>query len=183
MFTVYRKARQLRDPHTLPHAWLFQIAKNAAAASIMQSRHVRSITVQLDDSPERMPTARTEVTPRIPNSPHGMSFLDSEERDVMTLRFVEQWEYHEIAAAKSIPIGSVKWRVFNAKKKASRQHSGQFERRDAKSRVNSGPRRRQRVMGSYVWRRSAQTAGEDLTSHLLMHLSAGELSQVGKVIT
>ena len=46
-----------------------------------------------------------------------MAFLDSREREVMTLRFIEQWEYHEIAAAHAIPIGTVQWRVFNAKKK------------------------------------------------------------------
>ena len=28
-----------------------------------------------------------------------------------------QWDYHEIAAAQAIPIGTVQWRVFNAKKK------------------------------------------------------------------
>jgi DNA-directed RNA polymerase specialized sigma24 family protein len=49
---------------------------------------------------------------------HGwMSFLESREREALTLRFVEKWEYHEIAAAKAIPIGTVQWRVFNAKKK------------------------------------------------------------------
>ena len=46
-----------------------------------------------------------------------MSFLDSREREALTLRFIEKWEYHEIAAAKAIPIGTVQWRVFNAKKK------------------------------------------------------------------
>jgi DNA-directed RNA polymerase specialized sigma24 family protein len=46
-----------------------------------------------------------------------MAFLDSREREVMKLRFIEQWEYHEIAAAQAIPIGTVQWRVFNAKKK------------------------------------------------------------------
>ena len=35
----------------------------------------------------------------------------------MTLRFVEEWEYHEIAAAQAVPIGTVQWRVFNSKKK------------------------------------------------------------------
>jgi DNA-directed RNA polymerase specialized sigma24 family protein len=35
----------------------------------------------------------------------------------MMLRFVEEWEYHEIAAGKAIPIGTVQWRVFNSKKK------------------------------------------------------------------
>ena len=46
-----------------------------------------------------------------------MSFLESLEREALTLRFVEEWEYHEIAAAKAVPIGTVQWRVFNAKKK------------------------------------------------------------------
>jgi DNA-directed RNA polymerase specialized sigma24 family protein len=48
---------------------------------------------------------------------HWMAFLDSREREALTLRFIEDWEYHEIAAAQSIPIGTVQWRVFNAKKK------------------------------------------------------------------
>ena len=34
-----------------------------------------------------------------------------------TLRFIEECEYHEIAAAQTIPIGTAQWRVFNAKKK------------------------------------------------------------------
>jgi RNA polymerase sigma factor (sigma-70 family) len=46
-----------------------------------------------------------------------MAFLDAREREVMTLRFIEEWEYHEIATAQAIPIGTVQWRVFNAKKK------------------------------------------------------------------
>jgi DNA-directed RNA polymerase specialized sigma24 family protein len=37
--------------------------------------------------------------------------------EIMILRFVEQWEYHEIAAAQSVPIGTVQWRVLNSKKK------------------------------------------------------------------
>ncbi len=46
-----------------------------------------------------------------------MTFLDSREREIMRLRFIEEWEYHEIAAAQEIPIGTVQWKVFNAKKK------------------------------------------------------------------
>lgn len=48
---------------------------------------------------------------------HWMGFLDSHESEVMKLRFIEQLEYHEIATAQAIPIGTVQWRVFNAKKK------------------------------------------------------------------
>ena len=46
-----------------------------------------------------------------------MAFLNSGEREIMELRFIEQWEYHEIATARQLPIGTVQWRVFNAKKK------------------------------------------------------------------
>jgi Sigma-70, region 4 len=46
-----------------------------------------------------------------------MALLDSSERELITLRYIEQWQYHEIAADKAIPIGTVQWRVFNAKKK------------------------------------------------------------------
>ena len=59
-----------------------------------------------------------------------MAFLESREREALTLRFIEEWEYHEIAAAKAIPIGTVQWRVFNAKKKlASHLRAPQLFRR------------------------------------------------------
>ncbi len=48
---------------------------------------------------------------------HWINLLDSREQEVMRLRFVEEWEYHEIAANQCVPIGTVAWRVFNAKKK------------------------------------------------------------------
>jgi len=44
-----------------------------------------------------------------------MKFLDDTELETLMLRFVEDWEYHEIAAAQGVPIGAVKWRVFNCK--------------------------------------------------------------------
>ena len=63
---------------------------------------------------------------------HWMSFLESREREALTMRFVEGWEYHEIAAAKGIPIGTVQWRVFNAKKKlATRLKAPELSKRKA----------------------------------------------------
>jgi DNA-directed RNA polymerase specialized sigma24 family protein len=63
---------------------------------------------------------------------HWMTFMESNEREALTLRFVEEWEYHEIAAAKAIPIGTVQWRVFNAKKKlATRLKAPGLPRRKA----------------------------------------------------
>ena len=116
MFTVYRKASKVRD-RTLFRAWLFKVARNSLCRHYgKQSREVD--TVDLADVGDRSVAAsqKPAATPAF-EFMHWMAFLDSREREVMKLRFIEQWEYHEIAAAQAIPIGTVQWRVFNAKKK------------------------------------------------------------------
>src|SRR5450432_154505 len=116
MLTVYRKATQIRD-RTLFRAWMFKVARNVLCRHYgKQSREVN--TVDLADVPDCLAAAshKPAATPAF-EFMHWMAFLDSREREVMTLRFIEQWEYHEIAAAQAIPIGTVQWRVFNAKKK------------------------------------------------------------------
>jgi RNA polymerase sigma-70 factor (ECF subfamily) len=116
MLTVYRKATQIRD-RTLFRAWLFKIARNALFRHYgKQTREVE--TVDLANATDHMPAAthKPAGTPAF-EFQHWMAFLDTCEREVMRLRFVEEWEYHEIASAQAIPIGTVQWRVFNAKKK------------------------------------------------------------------
>ncbi len=116
MLTVYRKASQIRD-RRLFRAWLFKIARNALCRHYgKQTREVD--TVDMADVADRL----VAVSHKPAGRPafeflNWMEFLDARERQVMTLRFIEQWEYHEIAAAHAIPIGTVQWRVFNAKKK------------------------------------------------------------------
>src|SRR6266851_2590807 len=116
MFTVYRKAEQIRD-RGLFRAWLFKIARNTLCRHYgKQAREVD--TVDLADVSDRLVAASQKPT-GTPASEflHWMTFLDSREREIMRLRFIEEWEYHEIAAAQEIPIGTVQWKVFNAKKK------------------------------------------------------------------
>jgi len=116
MFTVYRKASQVRD-RTLFRGWLFKIAHNTLSRHY--GKRKREVdTVGLEDVSNR-PVAAVHKPAGTPAFEflRWMAFLDSCEREVMTLRFIEQWEYHEIAAAHAIPIGTVQWRVFNAKKK------------------------------------------------------------------
>jgi RNA polymerase sigma factor (sigma-70 family) len=116
MLTVYRKAEQIRD-RALFRAWMFKIARNALCRHYgKQTREVE--TVDLADVPDRLVAANNKSagTPAF-EFHHWMAFLGSRERETLTLRFIEEWEYHEIAAAQGIPIGTVQWRVFSAKKK------------------------------------------------------------------
>jgi RNA polymerase sigma-70 factor (ECF subfamily) len=116
MLTVYRKVDQIRD-RSLFRAWMFKIARNTLCRHFgKQAREVD--TVDLADVPDRLVSAgnKNAGTPAF-EFHHWMAFLDTREREALTLRFIEQWEYHEIAAAQSIPIGTVQWRVFSAKRK------------------------------------------------------------------
>ena len=112
MLTVYQKAWQLRD-RTRFHAWVFTIARHALCRHHWK-HSLETVAIDLQDIVDR----RTKPIGLYAfEFHHWMTFLGSNEREAMTLRFVEGWEYHEIAAAKAIPIGTVQWRVFNAQKK------------------------------------------------------------------
>ena len=116
MLTVYRKAGQVRD-RALFRAWVFTIARNALSRHWGQrAREVD--TVDLAEVPERFVASNNHSagTPAF-EFHRWMAFLDSQEREALTLRFIDEFEYHEIAAAQTIPLGTAQWRVFNAKKK------------------------------------------------------------------
>jgi RNA polymerase sigma-70 factor, ECF subfamily len=116
MLKVYCKADQLRD-RTLFRAWLFKIARSVLCCH--HGKRAREVeTIGLENLSDRL-VASTSMSAGTPAFEFfgWMEFLNQREREALRLRFIEEWEYHEIAAAQEIPIGTVQWRVFNAKKK------------------------------------------------------------------
>ena len=116
MLKVYQKAWQIRD-RRLFRAWLYKIARRAVGRYLTKlTREVPTIKLaNLDD--------RFAVSSHTGGAGVAFEFrewispLAPREQDLMTLRFVEEWEYHEIASSQAVPIGTVQWRVFNLKKR------------------------------------------------------------------
>jgi RNA polymerase sigma-70 factor (ECF subfamily) len=112
MLTVLQNSSQLRDRARF-RGWLFTIARHA----LYRHHRKHALEVVTSDLQNTVDTRTKPLGPSAFEFHHWMTFLEPNEREALTLRFVEEWEYHEIAAAKAIPIGTVQWRVFNAKQK------------------------------------------------------------------
>jgi RNA polymerase sigma factor (sigma-70 family) len=114
MLTVHLKASQLRE-RKLFRAWLFKIARNAVSHYYRKQADID--TIDLAEVADYVAASQTPAATPAFEFRCWTAFLNPREQELMRLRFIEQWEYHEIAAAQAVPIGTVLWRVFNAQKK------------------------------------------------------------------
>ena len=117
MFQVYRHVAQLRDGMSF-HGWLFQIARNEYL------QHRRKSATSLQTVPYEPLAGRLAETldSGIRQEAEGpfrewMTHLDETEREILILRFMEDLDYPEISHVLGIPVGTIKWKVFNAKAK------------------------------------------------------------------
>jgi RNA polymerase sigma-70 factor (ECF subfamily) len=117
MVIVYQRAGEVREKEFF-HGWLFKVAKNELAR-FWRRRQTRNRLVEmepLDDELAEKLMTEIEVAGSS-DFVEWVSYLEPAERDIIILRFVEELSYEELAVALGIPIGTVKWRLFNAKKK------------------------------------------------------------------
>lgn len=117
MLKVYRQAGELRNPDQF-YAWLFTITRNELV-SFWRGQQSRIETVGLETLPNEQ-AARLTVEASALHELRLMEWLkalDPADRDLVVLRFVEGLSYEELAAVFSLPLGTIKWRIFNARKK------------------------------------------------------------------
>src|ERR1700684_1871641 len=85
MLTVFRKAAHLRD-RTRFRAWLFTIARHA----LYRHHRKHSLEVVTSDLQDIVGTTKPAGSSAF-EFHHWMTFLESNEREALTLRFVEEW--------------------------------------------------------------------------------------------
>ncbi len=116
---VYRQAGELRDTEHF-YGWLFATARHEMISYWRRQSQLEKVeTERLSQRHAGSLFTEPEVMPAL----HLMDLLkalEPAERDLVVLRFVEGLSYEELAVALKLPLGTVKWRIFNARKKLAR---------------------------------------------------------------
>lgn len=117
---VYRQAGELREADHF-YGWLFAIARNEMI-SFWRRQHSRPDCVEWEPLSEEH-AANLAVEPEVMPAlrlTDWLNALEPAERDLIVLRFVEGLSYEELATALKLPLGTIKWRIFAARKKIAR---------------------------------------------------------------
>lgn len=109
LLTVYLQSHQLRD-RNLFRPWLFKIARNTLLQHRRKPELEEAGDLDVHAAPAADPLAGMQMR-------QWLAVLNPDEREAVLLRYVEGLEYHEIASALEIPLGTAQWRVFQSKKK------------------------------------------------------------------
>ncbi|MCB9784744.1 MAG: sigma-70 family RNA polymerase sigma factor [Candidatus Omnitrophica bacterium] len=113
---VVRKNKQLRDPEKLP-GWLYQVSRNQAL-NHLRSKHGEEISLdQIDCFPEGTTESGFNFSVAEADTIHwGLDQLPLNQREVLTLHFLEEFSLKEIGEITGVPDGTVKSRLFHAKR-------------------------------------------------------------------
>ena len=114
---VYQQAGELREAERF-YGWLFAIARNEMVSywrreqprlELVEHEALSGLRADsLTTEPDVIPAMRLRDL---------LQALEPADRDLVVLRFVEGLSYEELALALKLPLGTIKWRIFNARKK------------------------------------------------------------------
>jgi RNA polymerase sigma-70 factor (ECF subfamily) len=112
---VYRKIRGLMDPGAFV-TWLYRIAQNRVRQELRRRRRPACPIDEADEMPAPA-IDEAELTPEDGARIHtALEDLGLEHREVLLLRFLEGMTYEQIAAVSGCGAGTVKSRLYYAKR-------------------------------------------------------------------
>lgn len=123
---AWRELPRLRDPDRFD-AWLSQIVVNAARGVVRRTGRARVRELSIDGSPadeagrpELAVEAETETFADIQAIRRAFTRLDGTTRSLLVLHYVEGAPLAEIGGLTGSPVGTVKWRLSNARRALER---------------------------------------------------------------
>jgi RNA polymerase sigma-70 factor (ECF subfamily) len=126
--SAWRELPRLRDPDSF-EAWLRRILVNACRAQLRGRKRVREIS--LDASLDRRAPG-----PTIPESvgdtdllAHAFERLDADKRSILVLHYLNHEPVAAIANTLGVPVGTVKWRLSEARAALHRALTAEGEAR------------------------------------------------------
>ena len=113
---VVRGIRRLGDPACF-RGWLFRIAANKCAdwirARQKQRRVLEAAAVELATGPASR--SREGTDPRLALLREGLNMLPGNRRTMLAMFYLEEMSVKEISEVLSVPVGTVKSRLFHAR--------------------------------------------------------------------
>ena len=111
---MIRGIPQLRDGSRL-RAWLFGIARRTLMDRLRQ-RSARSPTVDVDVDEIAADTSAAEEAEDLQELERALAEVPVVEREVLTLFYLHELSLNEVAEALNVPVGTIKSRLFRAKR-------------------------------------------------------------------
>ena len=113
---IIRGIGKLSNPESLP-SWLYRIARNAAFNYTRDNRRLEQFDDEEIISAKIEPEGEQDFSADDAEAIHrGLQQLPAAQREVLTLFFLEEFSLKEISSITSVSIGTVKSRLYYAKK-------------------------------------------------------------------
>ncbi len=124
---VYRGLRRLSDPRAFA-AWVYRIARVRAAGEI---RKLRKMQPLVEESAEVVAETEEEdfTAEEVAEVHAALARIGVLHREVLVLRFMEDWTYEQIAQVLGCPVGTVRSRLHHAKISLRRMMQALHERK------------------------------------------------------
>ncbi|MEM6472408.1 MAG: sigma-70 family RNA polymerase sigma factor [Planctomycetota bacterium] len=126
---IVRRIRSVKDPGLI-RAWMFRIVANKCADIIRKRTKRRrkeseDAADQVADPSTEKRRMEEEKVDQMREVRQGLRLLDPTHREILRLHYSEGQSVDAIAKRLSIPVGTVKSRLFHARKKLKQTLSGE----------------------------------------------------------